>query len=60
MSTLDPHEGWRISSHSGENGTCVAVDFPAAGPVAVRDSKNPSGPSLAFPATAWTGFLSAR
>jgi uncharacterized protein DUF397 len=51
---------WRISSYSAENGTCVSVRFPEAGPVAVRDSKNPTGPSLAFPATAWTAFLSAR
>ena len=51
---------WRISSYSAENGTCVAVRFPEAGPVAVRDSKNPTGPSLAFPASAWTAFLTAR
>ena len=51
---------WRVSSYSGENGTCVAVRFPEAGPVAVRDSKNPTGPSLAFPASAWTAFLTAR
>ncbi|MEO6085460.1 MAG: DUF397 domain-containing protein [Umezawaea sp.] len=56
MSSTD----WRTSSYSSENGSCVAVRFPAAGPVAVRDSKNPTGPSLAFPATAWTAFLSAR
>ncbi|WP_158846558.1 DUF397 domain-containing protein [Saccharothrix deserti] len=48
---------WRTSSYSGENGNCVAVAFPAAGPVAVRDSKNPAGPRLAFPANAWAGFV---
>lgn len=48
---------WRTSSYSGENGNCVAVKFPAAGPVAVRDSKNPTGPQLAFPASAWAEFL---
>jgi hypothetical protein len=48
---------WRTSSYSGENGTCVAVKFPSAGPVAVRDSKNPTGPELAFPASVWTEFL---
>jgi hypothetical protein len=51
---------WRTSSYSSQNGSCVAVRFPEAGPVAVRDSKNPTGPSLVFPATAWTAFLSAR
>lgn len=48
---------WRTSSYSAENGACVAVKFPVAGPVAVRDSKNPTGPQLAFPANAWTGFV---
>ena len=51
---------WRISSYSADTGSCVAVRFPEAGPVAVRDSKNPTGPSLAFPASAWTAFLTAR
>ena len=48
---------WRTSSYSGENGNCVAVKFPTAGPVGVRDSKNPTGPQLAFPASAWAGFV---
>ncbi|WP_447005960.1 DUF397 domain-containing protein [Saccharothrix isguenensis] len=48
---------WRTSSYSADNGSCVAVKFPADGPVAVRDSKNPTGPQLAFPPNAWTGFL---
>jgi hypothetical protein len=48
---------WRTSSYSGENGNCVAVKFPAAGPVAVRDSKNPDGPQLAFQASVWAGFV---
>ncbi len=47
---------WRTSGYSGDNGgTCVEVG--TAGPaVAVRDSKHPDGPLLAFPAGTWTEF----
>lgn len=51
---------WRKSSFSGAgNGGCVEVAWP--GPqVAVRDSKNPSGPGLAFPRARWHAFLPRR
>jgi hypothetical protein len=49
--------GWRTSSYSADNGSCVAVRFPQGDPVGVRDSKNPSGPVLVFPHGAWTGFV---
>ncbi|GAA3460457.1 DUF397 domain-containing protein [Saccharothrix longispora] len=49
---------WRKSSRSntGGNGNCVevALDGRAA---RVRDSKNPSGPTVAL--GDWAGFLSA-
>ena len=47
---------WRKSSYSGGNGgTCVEVGN--LGPaVAVRDSKNPDGPLLAFAADSWKAF----
>ena len=47
---------WRKSSYSGGNGgDCVEVG--AADPaVAVRDSKDPAGPRLAFAADAWRAF----
>ena len=47
---------WRKSSYSGSNGgACVEVG--AADPaVAVRDSKHPDGPLLAFAAGTWQVF----
>jgi hypothetical protein len=49
---------WRKSSRSngGVNGNCVEVaDLGTA--TAIRDSKNPAGPSLIIPAHQWSGFL---
>ena len=49
---------WRKSSRSngGGNGNCVEVSL--VGPSArVRDSKNPTGPTLSFPAGEWRKFL---
>ncbi|HSL09600.1 MAG TPA: DUF397 domain-containing protein [Pseudonocardiaceae bacterium] len=48
--------GWRTSSYSGTNGDCVQV-APAPDRVLVRDSKDPEGPALAVPTTAWRTFL---
>jgi Domain of unknown function (DUF397) len=47
---------WRTSSYSGSNGgACVEVG--TAGPaVAIRDSKHPDGPLLAFAADTWKTF----
>ncbi|WP_327680045.1 DUF397 domain-containing protein [Kitasatospora sp. NBC_00458] len=47
---------WHKSSHSGGNGACVEIRVPAAGAVAVRDSKDPEGPQLRFSAEAWSAF----
>ena len=50
------HLTWRTFSYSGSNGgNCIEV-AAAASAVAVRDSKDPGGPELAFPAAAWTAF----
>jgi hypothetical protein len=47
---------WRKSSYSGGNGECVEVSWPVAR-VAVRDSKNATGPALDFAPARWRGFL---
>ncbi|MFI0485553.1 DUF397 domain-containing protein [Actinomadura sp. 9N215] len=54
MSTSDVQ--WRKSDHSsGQGGQCVEV-AGLIDAVAVRDSKDPSGPRLAFGAVAWRAF----
>jgi hypothetical protein len=47
---------WRKSSRSTSASNCVEVTRiePV---VAVRDSKNVSGPALAFPPVAWAALL---
>ncbi|UZJ31022.1 DUF397 domain-containing protein [Streptomyces endophytica] len=51
---------WRKSSYtSGEGGNCVEVVDGLPGVVPVRDSKDPHGPAIVFPAAAWSSFVSA-
>ncbi|MFE2721164.1 DUF397 domain-containing protein [Kitasatospora sp. NPDC059327] len=50
---------WRASSYSGSGGQCVEVADGHPGLVPVRDSKDPSGPALLFPADAWRSFIAA-
>jgi hypothetical protein len=46
---------WRKSSHSGNNG-CVEV-ARSGDQIAVRDSKDPSGPVLVFTTHEWRAFV---
>ncbi|MEV7426270.1 DUF397 domain-containing protein [Streptomyces sp. NPDC091212] len=58
MTTQSPR--WFKSSYSEHGGQCIEVATNLAtthGTVPVRDSKDPSGPVLDFPATAFTTFI---
>ncbi|MFE2916315.1 DUF397 domain-containing protein [Kitasatospora indigofera] len=50
---------WRKSTYSGGQNGCVEVadGYPDVTPV--RDSKDPLGPALLFPAEAWQAFVTA-
>lgn len=51
---------WRKSSHSnGEGGNCVEIADGFTGVVPVRDSKDPQGPALVFPAESWATFVAS-
>lgn len=47
---------WRKSTYSNAGGDCVEVAFLSAGRVALRDSKNQSGPVLVFNDREWAAF----
>ncbi|MBL1082924.1 DUF397 domain-containing protein [Streptomyces actinomycinicus] len=52
---------WLRSSYSTGANNCVETARPHSGPeaglLAVRDSKDPAGPSLLFSPESWTGFV---
>lgn len=50
-------KAWRKSSYSGNGGNCVEVGR-AGSAVAVRDTKDRDGGTLAFSASAWATFVS--
>ncbi|PJJ02462.1 uncharacterized protein DUF397 [Streptomyces sp. 2333.5] len=51
---------WRKSSYTnGDGGNCVEVVDGLDGLVPVRDSKDPHGPAIVFPATTWSNFVTA-
>lgn len=51
------HAIWRKSSRSTGTGQCVEVARNLSGVVAIRDSKNPSGPALIIDSNDWTAFV---
>lgn len=48
---------FRKSSYSNSGDACVEVATNLPGVVAVRDSKDPSGPVLTFSPATWNDFL---
>jgi uncharacterized protein DUF397 len=49
---------WRKSSYSGGGGgECLEVADNVPGLIPVRDSKDPGGPALLFPAASWSAFI---
>ncbi|HZC40268.1 MAG TPA: DUF397 domain-containing protein [Streptosporangiaceae bacterium] len=50
---------WRKSRHSNPSGNCVEVAGLPAGGLAVRDSRDPSGPVLMFARRDWQAFVRA-
>jgi hypothetical protein len=56
MDTID-RARWQKSTYSGGNGgACLEVAALPDGGLAVRDSKDPGGPKLAFAADEWAAF----
>ena len=58
MATVDlTRAAWHKSSRSSGNGNCVEVAV-VDDAVAVRDTKDRSGPVLVFTAAEWSAFVS--
>ncbi|MFF5249108.1 DUF397 domain-containing protein [Streptosporangium sp. NPDC000095] len=57
MPDLAATPAWRKSTLSDGGNGCVEVATNLPGLVAIRDSKDPSGPALTFSTTAWNDFL---
>ncbi|GAA2259989.1 DUF397 domain-containing protein [Streptomyces amakusaensis] len=60
MATESPSLRWVKSSYSNNGGTCVewAPDHvPATQVVPIRDSKNPTGPTLTVSPSAFAGLV---
>lgn len=51
--------GWRKAVRSADMGNCVEAGH-GPGVVAVRDSKDPAGPVLAFSPAQWRAFITRK
>ena len=50
---------WQKAIRSGGNNNCVETTSRPCDGMAVRDSKNPTGPALLFDHATWTAFTEA-
>jgi hypothetical protein len=58
VSEIPDNLTWRKSTFSsGSGGACVEVAELSDGGRAVRHSKNPTGPAIAYTAAEWDAFL---
>jgi hypothetical protein len=48
---------WRTASYTQGNGSCVEVADLRGGRIAVRDTKDRTGPALVMTADTWRAFL---
>ena len=48
---------WRKSARSNNGGACIEVATNLPGIVAIRDSKNPDGPTLTVSPDDWRTFI---
>jgi Domain of unknown function (DUF397) len=48
---------WRTASYTQGNGSCVEVADLRGGRIAVRDTKDRTGPALVMAADTWRAFL---
>lgn len=53
---IAPESAWFKSSYSDPGQNCIEATRLTPG-IAIRDSKNPTGPVLLLPASAWTPFV---
>ena len=59
MDSLDlSRAAWRKSTYSSAEGECVEVARHRPDVIAIRDSKDPGGPELAFTPAQWKAFTS--
>jgi Domain of unknown function (DUF397) len=49
---------WRKPARSGSNGNCVEIAATGT-TIAIRDSRDPQGPQLAFTPDRWKAFTAA-
>lgn len=54
-----PEFQYRKSTHSDPEAECVEIATNIPTTIAIRDSKNPTGPSLHLRPTTWTAFRTA-